>query len=128
MQDKILAEFLKKNYADAAKIVEVGVGRERQVLEELKGSVRGEVIGVDVEGGEGIAKDDVLSPNLEIYRGADLIYALRPPPELYSPLMSLASRVNADLVIRPLSTDAVPEGMELVNYRGEFFYIKRRSP
>jgi hypothetical protein len=127
---EILAEFLKKNYGNAAKVVEVGVGSERHVLNELKASIKGEVVGVDVKGGEGVVKDDVLSPNLEIYQGADLIYAIRPPPELYPALISLAARVNADLIIRPLSTDPPPQGMKLVNYRGEFFYVtqKRKLP
>ncbi|WP_457555812.1 UPF0146 family protein [Candidatus Pyrohabitans sp.] len=125
---KNLAEFLKKNYGNATKIVEVGVGSERYVLNELKMSTGCEVVGVDIKGGEGLVRDDVLSPSLEIYRNADLIYALRPPPELYPALISLAARVNADLIIRPMSTDPPPEGMKLVNYRGEFFYIKKRSP
>jgi hypothetical protein len=124
---KILAEFLKENYGSAAKVVEVGVGSNRAVLEELRKSIKGEVVGVDIKGG-GAVKDDVFSPSLEIYRGADVIYSIRPPPELYSALLDLAKRVKADLLIRPLSTDPPPAGMELVNYRGEFFYLRRRLP
>ncbi|WP_456475525.1 UPF0146 family protein [Candidatus Pyrohabitans sp.] len=123
---RFLAEFLKKNYSGAAKVVEVGVGSERGVLNELKSSIKGEVFGVDVKG-KGVIKDDVFSPNLEVYLGAELIYSLRPPPELYPALLSLAEKVGADLIIRPMSTDPPPPGMRLVNYRGEFFYIKTRK-
>ena len=124
---RFLAEFLKKNYSSAAKVVEVGVGSERGVLNELKSSIKGEVLGVDVAGGRSVIKDDVFSPNLEIYLGAELIYSLRPPPELYPALLSLAEKVGADLIIRPMSTDPPPPGMRLVNYRGDFFYIKTRK-
>lgn len=121
-----IAEFIMKNYGKASKIVEVGVGKQRTVLDCLKKKLKGEVIGVDIEHHPGLERDDIRSPNMELYRGADLIYSIRPPPELYGTLQAVAERVNADLIIRPLSTDAPPKGMELVNYRGEFFYIKRQ--
>ncbi len=125
---KILAEFIRKEYPSASRVVEVGVGSRTDVLEEIKRHMKAEVVGVDIAGGKGLVKDDVLSPSFEVYRSADLIYAIRPPPELYPALIELSERVGADLLIRPLSTDPAPGGMRLVNYRGEFFYIKKRSP
>ena len=47
--------------------------------------------------------DDVWAPNLEIYKGASLIYAIRPPPELVNPIRRIACSVGCDLLIRPLS-------------------------
>ncbi|NOZ59147.1 MAG: hypothetical protein GXO66_06185 [Euryarchaeota archaeon] len=123
----VIAGYIAENYTRDTRIVEVGVGRNRQVLEELRR--RGfEVLGVDLAGGEGVVVDNVLSPRLEVYHGAGLIYSIRPPPELYPALLSVARKAGADLLIRPMSTDPPPEGMRLVNYRGEFFYIKKRSP
>ncbi len=120
-----ILEYILENYSSAQKIVEVGVGRYTEVLTKLREKLDAEVIGVDIEDLEGIEKDDIFNPRLEIYRGADLIYALRPEPELYSALKRLAQAVKADLIIRPFSGDCCLdlEGFKLLNYSGDFFYV-----
>jgi len=121
-----LTTYIVENYPHARKVVEVGVGKRREVLEELKERLEGEVVGVDIRGGE--VRDDLFSPSLEIYRGAGLIYSLRPEPELYSPLKSLARRVGAELLIVPFSGDGNLnlEGMHLVNFMGMSFYLLKK--
>ena len=104
--------------------VEVGVGRRREVLEALR-SLGVEVTAVDVVPMRGVVVDDVLEPELSVYSGAELIYSLRPPPELYPHLIKLAERVGASLVIVPMSTDPAPTGMRLVNHRGVALYVWR---
>jgi len=50
--------------------------------------------------------DDLTNPSLEIYRGADLIYSVRPPFELIPKIAALGIRTGSDVLIAPLSEDA----------------------
>lgn len=127
MQD--LIDYIAENYLSAGKIVEVGVGRQREVLEELAERLNAVVVGVDSREIEGLVKDDIFKPEYRIYRGAELIYALRPEPELYPALKRIAHEVGSDLIVKPFSADPSLdlEGLELVNYKGECFYIKRHQ-
>jgi hypothetical protein len=121
---KDFAEYIARRYGGAGRIVEVGVGREFSVIRELRD--RGiDVAAVDILG-EGALADDVTHPRMEVYRGAELIYAVRPNPELYPFLKDIARRVGADLIIRPFTLDPRPEGGELVNYKKSSFYLFRR--
>ena len=55
--------------------------------------------------------DDVFSPDISLYRGADVIYAIRPAIEMIPPLIALAERVNCDLIVYHL-------GFEILWKRG----------
>ncbi len=48
----------------------------------------------------------------------DLVYSVRPNPELVKYLKKISDRLDAVLVIRPFSLDGYREDLELVNYRG----------
>ena len=77
-------------------------------------------------GGLRVEKDDIFSPRLELYRGASLLYSIRPPLELQLAMGLLASKVGAEVLVRPLM-DEVAElpafARRLVN-RGEArFYL-----
>lgn len=125
LQDyKDFAEYIAQRYPKAERIVEIGVGKELSVLEELRRRMKAEVVAIDVRGGSAL-KDDVTRPRLELYRGASLIYSIRPNPELYPHLIKVAREVGADLIIRPLSSDPPPERGKLVNYKRSVFYIFR---
>lgn len=121
---KDFAEYIARNYPGARKIVEVGVGRELSVVEELRNKTRAEVVAVDIEALAEV-KDDVTRPRIEVYRRADLIYSIRPNPELYPYLIDIAHRVGADLIIRPFTLDSPPVGGKLVNYKKSTFYLFR---
>ncbi len=117
-----VAGFILEFFPGLKRAVEVGVGRRREVLEELRS--RGvQVLGTDIVPLPGVAVDDAAEPDLSLYRDAELIYSLRPPPELYPHLLRLARRTGAHLLIVPMSTDPPPEQMRLVNYRGIAFYV-----
>ena len=57
-------------------------------------------------------QDDITNPRLHLYRGADLIYSVHPPPELLPYLIRLAERVKAALLVKPLSEDAYLAGLD----------------
>lgn len=113
--------------------MEVGIGSSVEVMEELKENLPGcQLIATDVrkvpvpEGVE-FFRDDIFEPDLSIYRGSDLIYSLRAPPELYSPLCILSRKIKADLLLKPLSSEESPENGKLVNFSGASFYLVELS-
>ena len=121
----MLAEYISKNYR--GKVVEIGIGRRLETAAEL--ATKGfEVVAVDViniiPDNFTFFRDDVTDPEISIYRGASLIYSIRPPPELFPYIVRLAESVKADCIIRPLGNE-FPVGGKLVNYGRERFYIWR---
>jgi hypothetical protein len=108
-----LARFIADNYAGAARIAELMIGRSPWLAMALSGLMPStEILATDIDPGA-IASikslcpriraelDDLLSPRIELYEGADLLYAIRPPPELIPYAAELAKRVRSDLLIRP---------------------------
>jgi uncharacterized UPF0146 family protein len=98
-----LAEFIAENYR--GRVVEVGVGYFPEVALGLQ--ARGlDVVLTDKEerflGSLRVEKDDIFSPRLELYRGASLLYSIRPPLELQLAMGQLASLIGADVLVRPL--------------------------
>jgi len=121
-----LVDFISLNYR--GRIVEVGTGRFFKVALELKN--RGfdvlctDIREVETPPGIKFVKDDLFNPDIEIYRDSTLVYSLRPPPELFNPLLSLSRRIKADCIIRPLPAEA-PDGCMLINHGGDFFYLSQ---
>ena len=115
-----LIEYLSCNYE---KVVEIGIGLYPRVALALQArglqvaatDILPEFMGVPVE------FDDVRAPRLDLYGGAQVIYAVRPPPELLEPLKVLAKNLAVDLIIKPLADEPV-DGL-LINHGGSFFYL-----
>ena len=118
-----LAEFILNNYS--GKVVEVGIGNYSKVAEFL--AERGlKVITTDIVTREPSVEfhiDDVTNPDPDIYQGPELVYSIRPPPEIFDAIISLSKRISADCIIKPLYGDY--PGGRLVNYRGLAFYLWR---
>lgn len=118
-----IAEFISSRYS--GKVVEVGIGNYTAVANFLLKSGF-EVVATDVKErkvpeGCKFYVDDITTPNLRIYEGASLIYSLRPPPELFSPLLKLSRAIKADCLIKPLYGDSMDS--KIVNYKGVSFYL-----
>jgi len=121
---KDFADYLWNNYRDK-KIVEVGIGPNKRVFNIL--SEKGmNVAATDVEPSKGVYVDDITQPREEIYSGAELIYSIRPPPELHFYLKNIAHKVEADLIIKPMATDPISGGT-LVGHKGTRFYLFNKS-
>jgi hypothetical protein len=118
---KDFAEYILRNYAGKP-IVEIGIGADFKVFKELK-KRKVDIRAVDINPPSGeVIKDDVLNPNMDIYRDCGLIYSIRPPPELVPYIEKIAQRAGADLITRPLSTDNAPTNGKLQNYKSAIFY------
>ena len=119
-------DFIAANYR--GKVVEAASGNFFKVAEELQN--RGlDVLCVDIRDIKHPAtikfvKDDLFAPNLEIYKNSSLIYSLRPPQELFNPILLLSRKVKADCLIRPIPGD-IPEGCRLLNHKGDFFFLSQ---
>ena len=120
-------QFIARNYS--GRVVEVGAGYVLEVALGLK--ARGlDVMLTDKEerllGSLLVEKDDIFSPRLELYRGASLLYSIRPPLEMQLAMGLLALKLGADVLVRPLQ-DEVAElpgfARRLVNSEEARFYL-----
>jgi uncharacterized protein len=110
-----LVDWIKQNYVDARKIVEIGVGHRIDVAERVSQALpRAEVLVTDKDeswvrsrksGRLRAIADDVMFPSLNLYQGASLVYCLNPPGEILPALEKLANGVGADLLVVPISDE-----------------------
>ncbi len=110
-----LVDWIKQNYSDARKIIEIGVGHRIDVAERIsKALPRAEILVTDKDeswvrsrksGRIRAIADDVMFPSLKLYQGASLVYCLHPPSEILPGLEKLANGVGADLLIVPISDE-----------------------
>ena len=110
-----LIDWIKQNYSDARKIIEIGVGHRIDVAERISTALpRAEILVTDKDESwvrsrksrriRAIA-DDVMFPSLKLYQGASLVYSLHPPGEILPGLEKLANGIGADLLIVPISDE-----------------------
>ncbi len=123
---KDLVDFILERYS--GKVVEVGVGKATEVSAEL--SQKLDLMATDLVGGQenglGIVGDDIFSPRKELYKGASLIYAIRPPLELQLAMGRLAQEIGAEVIVRPLADEVAKlSGFQrsLINRGQARFYL-----
>jgi uncharacterized UPF0146 family protein len=103
------ADALAERLRPYGRAVEVGVGGNPAVARRL--AERGLAVTAtdvhhrDVPDGVRFVRDDVTDPDLPVYRGADVVYALNLPPELHRPVRTVARRVDADCLFTTLGGD-----------------------
>lgn len=121
---KDFAQYIINNYANSDKIVEVGVGKFHLVGSILQENLKANIVLTDIKPSSiKIVQDDICNPDLKIYKGASLIYSIRPQPELQPYIINVAEKVGADVIIKPFSTEFVSSNkMKLLNYRKTSFY------
>lgn len=109
------------------KIAEIGVGKFDQISNLLSEKENATIIKTDIiPKDESVIKDDVTNPNLELYDGVSIIYSIRPPSELQPHIINLAQKINAQLIIKPLTNEDLNTGrvkMKLKNHKKASFYI-----
>ena len=125
-----IAEYILKNYK--YKVVEVGVGNLPQIAFALKDIIHVVVTDINEQKSEGLrfVIDDIFAPDIRIYKGAMLIYSIRPPIDMQEAIAKIAKKVGADLLIRPFGNEKAELGKlfkscKVVNYkRARFFLYK----
>ncbi|MHA1722827.1 MAG: UPF0146 family protein [Candidatus Baldrarchaeia archaeon] len=115
--EEAIVEFIASLFPKPKKIIEVGVGKLPKIALKLaKKFPEAEIIVTDIDPQIiqqieqqypqiKTIKDDITKPNIKLYQNTDLIYSIRPPPELTPYLLKLAKKVGASLMIRPLSSE-----------------------
>jgi hypothetical protein len=115
MDEAAVADAIVRRFPAARRIVEVGIGRNPGVARRLATRLPGvELVVTDTDGGclaehaqlpARAVRDDVAAPDVALYRGADLVYAVRMPPELVGALARLAGLARVPVLLAPLSGD-----------------------
>src|SRR5437773_9568153 len=118
-----LVEYIGENYSRASKIVELGVGSRIEVAERIKKHLPlTEVLVMDndetsvrrhLTSPVRAVADDVMSPQMPIYKDATLVYSVHPPLEIGEPMMEVAGVGRADHPVVPRLV-----GLGVVHHRG----------
>ena len=116
-----LVNYIADKYDSA---VEIGVGHFPDVAFALldKGVrvTATDIIPFDYKGLK-VAVDDITLPDLSLYDRINLIYSLRPPPELVFYMVKLAKTLSAVLIIKPLASEY--PGGKLISHGNTTFFM-----
>lgn len=111
----MIVEAIAKLYSGRGAIVELGVGFNPWIACNLKKRLpEARVIVVDNDRialdytrsicpDLEVKLDDVMKLRIDDYKGVEIMYSIRPPPELIPYMELLARRIGALLIIRPLT-------------------------
>jgi uncharacterized UPF0146 family protein len=108
--------YIASHYTRA---IEIGIGRNTIAAEIV--SSRGALIRCtdvkvfELPAGLPFSQDDIFSPDISLYTDAEVIYAIRPAPEMIPPLIELAKRINADLIVYHLGFESYENGGEIID-------------
>ena len=129
MWDDFAQYILSQAGDENVKIAEIGVGRFSMIADLLSEKDNIEIIKTDIlPADESVIKDDITSPDLDLYEGVNIIYSIRPPSELQPYLVKLADEIGCQLIIKPLTNEDLNTGrvkMKLKNFRKASFYTLR---
>ncbi|MDD1653475.1 MAG: hypothetical protein LUQ64_02900 [Methanomicrobiales archaeon] len=113
--ERRIGEYIAARYH---RVVEVGIGNAPEAARVIA-AAGGDVTATDVRpspaDGIRVIRDDIFTPTEDLYRDTDLIYAIRPGEEMVPPLLALAQRVNADLLVYHLGNEIYGNGGEIVD-------------
>ena len=114
--ERLIGVYIGRNYR---RPVEAGAGENlvaARVIRDAGIPVRcTDIRTLHGEDGIPVVQDDVFSPDPGLYRGADLIYAIRPGVEMVPALIALAERTGADLLVYHLGNEVYGTGGEIVD-------------
>ena len=111
-----IGRYIAGNYSRA---VEIGIGRNTEAAQILSGAGKllccTDVKQMPVPDDLPFRIDDIFSPDVTLYRQADVIYAIRPAIEMVPPLVGLAERINCDLIVYHLGFESWGNGGEKID-------------
>jgi uncharacterized UPF0146 family protein len=114
--EHLIGDYIGRNYDS---VVEVGVGDNLHAARRIRDagvSIRcTDIRPMPSADGIPVVKDDIFSPDEGLYSGADLLYAIRPGVEMVPPMISLAERTGADLLVYHLGNEVYGTGGELID-------------
>jgi uncharacterized UPF0146 family protein len=128
--EQCIGRYIREHYTRAA---EVGIGGNTEAARILADAgilLRStDIKDLPLPEGLAFAVDDVYSPDISLYHGADVVYAIRPAIEMIPPLIALAQRVNTDLVVYHLGFETYGNGGEPIDCGVTLHrYFRRQKP
>ncbi|NLB00340.1 MAG: hypothetical protein GX837_05150 [Methanomicrobiales archaeon] len=128
--ERSIGEYIAARYRRA---VEVGIGNNPGAarLIDAAGAL---MLCTDIRPGirhDGLVvlADDIFEPEIRLYEGADLVYAVRPGVEMVPPLIALADRIDSDLLVYHLGCEIYGDGGEIVDTGPAILHCyRRRNP
>ncbi|MDD1711936.1 MAG: hypothetical protein LUQ69_02065 [Methanoregulaceae archaeon] len=114
--ERCIGEYIARYYR---KVVEIGVG-SNTVAARVLNDAGVDILCTDIRptkqyGKILVLQDDICAPDLAIYENASLLYSIRPGEEMMVPLIALARRVNADLIVYHLGFECYGDGGEIID-------------
>jgi uncharacterized UPF0146 family protein len=114
--ERLIGEYIRGSYRS---VVEIGVG-ENTVAARIVRDAGIPIRCTDIRpvpscNGIPVFRDDIFSPDDAIYGGADLLYAIRPGVEMVPPMIALARKIGADLLVYHLGNEVYGSGGEIVD-------------
>jgi uncharacterized UPF0146 family protein len=126
--ENAVAGYISRHYTRA---VEVGIGRNTRAAEVLAQAgvlLRStDVKNLEIPPSVPFSRDDIFEPDLALYRGADVLFAIRPAIEMLPPLLSIAREVNCDLIVYHLGFEIYEKGGEKIDCGVTLHRYFRRS-
>jgi len=125
--ERTVGAYVGARYGSA---VEVGCGSNTTAAETARAAgcrVRAVDIRPCETGTIPFARDDVFAPDLALYRGADVIYAVRPGVEMVPPLIALARTCGCDLLVYHLGDEVWLGGGERIATGGVVLHRYHRA-
>jgi uncharacterized UPF0146 family protein len=112
----LIGTYISRNYRNA---VEIGVGNNFDVARLIcSGGLTVRCTDIKPVPGEPcipIFIDDIFAPVVDLYKGTDLLYAIRPGVEMLPPMIRLARDLNCDLLVYHLGFEVYGDGGELID-------------
>ena len=112
--ERCVGTYIKEHYHSA---VEIGFGGKTAAAEILQNAGI-PVICTDVHAYSTCVPsvvDDCVEPDVSIYEGAEVIYAIRPGVEIVAAMIALAKRCGADLIVYHLGFELYQGGGERID-------------
>jgi uncharacterized UPF0146 family protein len=111
-----IGNYIASNYTRA---IEIGIGRNEEaakIVSSIGSLIRcTDIKALGISGDLHFSRDDIFSPDISLYTGADVMYSVRPAVEMIPPLIELAARINADLIVYHLGFESYENGGEIID-------------
>jgi uncharacterized UPF0146 family protein len=111
-----VGNYISSHYTRA---IEIGIGRNEvaaHIVSQSGALIRcTDVKSLGISSELPFFQDDVFSPDYSLYTGADVIFAIRPAIEMIPPLIELAERINADLIVYHLGFESYEKGGDIID-------------
>ncbi|HNX16892.1 MAG TPA: UPF0146 family protein [Methanoregula sp.] len=111
-----VGEYIAAHYRNP---VEIGIGKNpsaAQCIHEAGIRVRAtDIHPVQLPDWLSFTRDDIFSPDISSYEGADVLYAVRPAEEMIPPMIALAKKLDCDLVVYHLGFESYGNGGKIID-------------